>query len=168
KLRVNIGNIYFVKKEYEEALKSYRKALDQVTHMQKETRIKIMNNIGLVFVKMNKYDEALSSFENCMEEKPDFKPAMNMVICANILDDREKMKEAFQRMLDIHLGIEDEDKYVLHSNDPREILVVEAIKNDNLRQWEKAKKQEAERCILMAAKLISTHVASNFSDGFTW
>lgn len=74
-----------------------------------------MNNIGVSFVKMNKYDEAISTFESCMEEKPDFRAGLNLILCANTLEDREKMREGFQRLLDIPLEAEDEDKYVSHS-----------------------------------------------------
>lgn len=38
KLKVNIGNIYFRKKDYSKAIKHYRMALDQVPNVQKETR----------------------------------------------------------------------------------------------------------------------------------
>lgn len=36
--QVNIGNIYFKKKDYNKAIKYYRMALDQVPSIQKETR----------------------------------------------------------------------------------------------------------------------------------
>ncbi|KIH63083.1 tetratricopeptide repeat protein [Ancylostoma duodenale] len=38
RLKVNIGNIYFKKKDYNKAIKYYRMALDQVPSIQKETR----------------------------------------------------------------------------------------------------------------------------------
>ncbi len=51
---------------------------------------------------------------------------------------------------------EDEDKYASSSSDdPLSNLIVEAIKNDGLRRIERAKRQEAEHCILTAAKLIA-------------
>lgn len=74
-----------------------------------------MNNIGVTFVKMNKYDEAISTFENCMEEKPDFRAGLNLILCASTLEDREKMREGFQRLLEIQLDVDDEDKYVPHN-----------------------------------------------------
>lgn len=37
-VKVNIGNIYFKKKDYNKAIKYYRMALDQVPSIQKETR----------------------------------------------------------------------------------------------------------------------------------
>lgn len=53
-------------------------------------------------------------------------------------------------------------------NDPNENVILEVIKNDTLRQWERKRRAEAERTILTAAKLISPSIASTFSDGYTW
>uniref|UniRef100_A0A914YAF3 Uncharacterized protein n=1 Tax=Panagrolaimus superbus TaxID=310955 RepID=A0A914YAF3_9BILA len=39
---------------------------------------------------------------------------------------------------------------------------------DSLRQWERNRKQQAERTILTAAKIISPRIASTFSDGYAW
>lgn len=74
-----------------------------------------MNNIGLALVKTNKYDEALTVFDHCMEDKADFKTGLNMLLCAQILDDKEKMREAFQRILEISLDVDDEEKYTSHN-----------------------------------------------------
>jgi len=74
-----------------------------------------MNNIGLALVKMNKYDEALTVFEHCMEDKADFNAGLNMLLCAQILDDKEKIKDAFHRILEIPMENEDEEKYSAHS-----------------------------------------------------
>lgn len=78
-------------------------------------RIKILNNIGVAFVKLGKYDDAMSTFEHCMEEKPEFRTAMNLIMCAFTLEDREKSKEAFQKLLEIPLEIEDDDRYISHN-----------------------------------------------------
>jgi intraflagellar transport protein 88 len=76
--------------------------------------IKILNNIGVAFVKLGKYDEAGSTFEHCMEEKAQFSTGLNLILCAYTLDDRDKMKDAFQRLLDIPLDIDDDvDKEVI-------------------------------------------------------
>uniref|UniRef100_A0A914XBJ9 Intraflagellar transport 88 n=1 Tax=Plectus sambesii TaxID=2011161 RepID=A0A914XBJ9_9BILA len=168
RLKVNIGNIYFKKKDYSKAIKYYRMALDQVPNVQKETRIKILNNIGVAFVKLGKYDEAGSTFEHCMEEKPEFRTGLNLILCAYTLEDREKMKDGFQRLLDIQLDVDDDDKYISHNNDRTETLLLEVIKNDSLRQWEKQRRQEAERTILTAARLVSPAIASTFSEGYAW
>ncbi len=38
RLKVNIGNIYFKKKDFMKSIKYYRMALDQVPNVQKDTR----------------------------------------------------------------------------------------------------------------------------------
>ena len=53
---------------------------------------------------------------------------------------------------------DDEDKYAAMSagdDDPLSNLILEVIKNDQLRKIERSKTQESEHSILMAAKLIS-------------
>ena len=50
---------------------------------------------------------------------------------------------------------DDEDKYTSVSDDPLSNLILEVIKNDSLRKIERSKRNEAEHCILTAAKLIS-------------
>ncbi len=47
-------------------------------------------------------------------------------------------------------------------------MLLEVVKNDALRQWEKARKHDAERTILTAAKIISPMIASTFSGGYSW
>ncbi len=77
-----------------------------------DDRIKLLNNIGVAFVKLGKYDEAISTFEHCMEEKPDFRTGLNMLLCAYTLEDRDRMREGFQRLVEIPPEMDDEDKYV--------------------------------------------------------
>ena len=53
---------------------------------------------------------------------------------------------------------DDDDKYAAMSagdDDPLSNLILEVIKNDQLRKIERSKKHESEHSILMAAKLIS-------------
>jgi hypothetical protein len=64
----------------------------------------------------------------------------------------------FQQLLEVPMDSDDEDKYTAVSatdDDPLSNLILEVIKNDQLRKIERAKKQESEHSILMAAKLIS-------------
>lgn len=72
-----------------------------------------MNNIGVAFIKCGEYDEAMSTFEHCMEVKGDYNTALNLILTSYCLNDTEKMKEAFQRLLDIPLVVDDEPKYAV-------------------------------------------------------
>ena len=61
----------------------------------------------------------------------------------------------FQQLLEVPSENDDEDKYTSVSDDPLSNLILEVIKNDNLRRIERSKRHEMEHSILMAAKLIS-------------
>ncbi|KAK6730670.1 hypothetical protein RB195_007255 [Necator americanus] len=164
RLKVNIGNIYFKKKDYNKAIKYYRMALDQVPSIQKETRINILNNIGVAFIKMGKYDDAMSTFEHCVDERADFKTALNYVLTGYCLEDADRMRDGFQKLLDVPLDDDDENK----SNDKDDVLVTEVLNSDSLRQLARRQRAEAERAILTAAKTISPAIASDFAAGYEW
>ncbi|CAL4120134.1 unnamed protein product, partial [Meganyctiphanes norvegica] len=168
RLRVNMGNIYHKMGQYNKAIKFYRMALDQVPNTHKSMRIKIMHNIGLVFVRMGQYSEACTSFEYIMQEEANFKAGLDLVTAYFALGDKEKMKKGFQLLLDCQLDIDDDEKYTASSDDNQSRLILEVIRNDSLRKLERQMKQEAERAILTAAKLISPVIESTFSAGYNW
>ncbi|KAE9419692.1 hypothetical protein Angca_005010 [Angiostrongylus cantonensis] len=174
RLKVNIGNIYFKKKDYNKAIKYYRMALDQVPSIQKEIRINILNNIGVAFIKMGKYDDAMSTFEHCVDERADFKTALNMVLTAYCLEDADRMRDGFQKLLDVPLDDDEDNKH----NDKDDVLMAQVLNNDSLRQWTRRQRADAERAILTAAKTISPAIASechylkstvfSFASGYEW
>ncbi|VDM08134.1 unnamed protein product [Wuchereria bancrofti] len=164
RLKANIANIYFKQKEYKKAIKLYQIALDQVPNSQKNTRIKIMNNIGVAFIKCGEYDEADSTFEHCMNEKGNYNTALNFILTAYCLNDIEKMKDGFQRLLDIPLLTDDETKYM----DQQDFLISQMISNDSLKQWERQRRNIAEKTIFIATKILSSVIASTVSDGYKW
>ncbi|KAK3914387.1 Intraflagellar transport protein 88-like protein [Frankliniella fusca] len=168
RLKLNMGNIYLKLSDYDKALKMYRMALDQVPTTHKELRIKIMHNIGVLFVKMSQFTEACSSFEFIMQEKADFHTGLDLIVCYYALGEREKMKRGFQALVEVPLNIDDEDKYSATSDDPALNLALEAIRNDSLRQLERQMKQNAERSILTAARLIAPVIDDTFAVGYSW
>lgn len=107
-----MANIYFEQKNYPKAIKFYRMALDQISNVHKELRIKIMQNIGVVFVRLGQYSDAITSFEHIMTESPNIKTGFNLILCYYAVGDRERMKKAFQKLISVPLGIDDEDKYI--------------------------------------------------------
>ncbi|XP_046992118.1 intraflagellar transport protein 88 homolog isoform X2 [Schistocerca americana] len=167
RLKVNMGNIYFKLGQYSKAVKMYHMALDQVPNTYKELRIKIMHNIGILFVKMGQFTDACSSFEFIMQEKPDFITGLHIILCYYALGDKEKMKRSFQSMLEVPLNI-DEEKYSALKDDPGSTLILEVIKNDSLHKIEQKMKNDAERSILTAAKLIAPVIEDTFSAGYSW
>jgi intraflagellar transport protein 88 len=51
RLRVNMGNIFFEQKKYDQAIKMYNMALDSTPSHNTEMKLKIKKNVGLALVK---------------------------------------------------------------------------------------------------------------------
>uniref|UniRef100_A0A8C5K6A1 Intraflagellar transport protein 88 homolog n=1 Tax=Jaculus jaculus TaxID=51337 RepID=A0A8C5K6A1_JACJA len=137
RLKVNMGNIYLKQRNFSKAIKFYRMALDQIPSIHKEMRIKIMQNIGITFIKTGQYSDAINSFEYIMSMAPNLKAGFNLILSYFAIGDREKMKKAFQKLIAVPLEIDEDDKYISPSDDPHTNLLIEAIKNDPLRQMER-------------------------------
>lgn len=72
-----------------------------------------MNNIGVALIKCGEYNEADNIFEHCMNEQGNYNTALNFILTAYCLNDIDKMKDGFQRLLDIPLLIDDDTKYAV-------------------------------------------------------
>uniref|UniRef100_A0A8C0RS73 Intraflagellar transport protein 88 homolog n=1 Tax=Canis lupus familiaris TaxID=9615 RepID=A0A8C0RS73_CANLF len=168
RLKVNMGNIYLKQRNYSKAIKFYRMALDQIPSVHKEMRIKIMQNIGVTFIKTGQYSDAINSFEHIMSMAPNLKAGFNLILSYFAVGDRDKMKKAFQKLIAVPLEIDEDDKYISPSDDPHTNLVIEAIKNDRLRQMERERKAMAEKYIMTAAKLIAPVIETSFAVGYDW
>uniref|UniRef100_A0A8C4UNC0 Intraflagellar transport protein 88 homolog n=1 Tax=Falco tinnunculus TaxID=100819 RepID=A0A8C4UNC0_FALTI len=136
RLKVNMGNIYLKQRNYSKAIKFYRMALDQIPSVHKEMRIKIMQNIGVAFIKTGQYFDAISSFEHIMSMSPNLKAGFNLILCYFAVGNGEQMKKAFQKLIAVPLEVDYDDKYISPNDDPHTNLLMEAIKNDSLRQIE--------------------------------
>lgn len=106
-----MGNIYFKQGHHNQAVKMYRMALDQVPSSQKNLRIKIMHNIASVFVAMSQWEEAITNLEYIMSEQACHRAGLHLVTCCRVLEDKERMKNAFRLLLSVPLNAEDEEKY---------------------------------------------------------
>ncbi|XP_076857925.1 intraflagellar transport protein 88 homolog isoform X2 [Brachyhypopomus gauderio] len=168
RLKVNMANIYFKQKNYLQAIKFYRMALDQISSAHTEMRIRIMQNIGVAFIRMGQYSDAITSFEHIMSESPNIKTGFNLILSYYAIGDRKMMKKSFQKLICVPLGIDEEDKYISPNDDPHANLVIEAIKNDKLHQMERDRKALAEKYIMTSAKLIAPAIEPTFAAGFDW
>uniref|UniRef100_A0A9L0TCH0 Intraflagellar transport protein 88 homolog n=1 Tax=Equus caballus TaxID=9796 RepID=A0A9L0TCH0_HORSE len=168
RLKVNMGNIYLKQRNYSKAIKFYRMALDQIPSVHKEMRIKILQNIGVTFIKTGQYSDAINSFEHIMSMAPNLKAGFNLILSYFAVGDQEKMKKAFQKLIAVPLEIDEDDKYISPNDDPHTNLVIEAIKNDHLRQMERERKAMAEKYIMTAAKLIAPVIETSFAVGYDW
>nr|XP_057939069.1 intraflagellar transport protein 88 homolog isoform X4 [Doryrhamphus excisus] len=168
RLRVNMANIFVKQKNYPKAIKFYRMALDHISDDYKEMRIKIMQNIGTVFVLLGQYSDAITSFEHIMSKSPNIRTGYNLVLCYYATRDGDGMKNAFQKLLSVPLGIDDDDKYISANDDIGSHMLMEAIKNDKLHQMERELKARAEKYVMTAAKLIAPAIEASFAAGFDW
>lgn len=171
RLKLNIGNIYFMQENYPKAIKMYRMALDQVTNTQKSLRMEIMKNIGLAFVKLNQFTDAITSFEYIMSEKADHRTALHLIVCHYAISDRESMKKTFSDLLDVHSArrkAQLESPHLDEDADAGHQFLTEVIRSDKLRMLENEMHHEEGWCVLTAAKLISPAIADNLSSGFEW
>ena len=163
-------------------------ALDQVPNHFQTMRIRIMANIGACFIKLNQFEDAVTSYEvssqanltwgftipgfnrfikHIMNEHADFKPGFNLILCYYALNDTERMRKSFLKLLNVSSGV-DEEKYNSISDNKSEQSLREIIQNDPLRQVERQRKALAEKTIVNAAKIIAPKIEDSFAAGFDW
>lgn len=161
RLRVNMGNIYFQQKKYPAAIKMYRMAMDQIGHMSKDMKFKIMRNIGVSFVKLGQFQDAIQSFEAVMEANPDAQTGFNLIICYFALGDKEKMKKGLTQLLCVpEFGHDDEEEEVSPKSSE------EANQNDELKKERLVRLKVLHRYVHLAAKLVAPVLDKSFSDGY--
>lgn len=112
KVKINMGNIYYKQNNPTKAIKMYRMAMDQLNNTNRDLRLKLMHNMGIIFLKMGHPNDAAASFEYIMQERPGFKTGLHLVVACFMAGDPDKMKRAFQDLLDVPVEEEDDaDKY---------------------------------------------------------
>ncbi|KAL0220960.1 hypothetical protein RCL1_000814 [Eukaryota sp. TZLM3-RCL] len=110
RLKVNIGNIFFKQGNYEQAIKFYRMALDQVTSICKSVRLRIMRSIGLTFIKMNRWADGIEAFEAVLEEGVDVTALYHLCVCHYSLCNEEELKNSFQRLVQVPKSFNPDEK----------------------------------------------------------
>eukprot|EP00080_Pristionchus_pacificus_P009379 PDM69399.1 osm-5 [Pristionchus pacificus] len=161
RLKVNIGNIHFKRKEYNKAIKMYRMALDQIPAVQKTLRMAIMKNIGLTFIKMGRYEEAAYAFEQGSEERTHPSIAFYSLLSMYCLEDNEKMRDSFIKLLEIHLPSHDVSK-------EKDGLLSQITMGDSLTHFIRAIRLKTERFVLSAARVIGMGMNEEPTSGHEW
>ncbi|XP_077393351.1 intraflagellar transport protein 88 homolog isoform X2 [Festucalex cinctus] len=167
-LRINMANIWVKQKNYPQAIKYYRMALDHISDDYRQMRIKIMQNIGSVFVLLGQYLDAVASFEHIMSNSANVRTGYNLVLCYYAICNTDGMKNAFRKLLAVPLNVQHEDKYIAANDDIKSKMLMEVIKDDKLHQMETALKARAEKYVLTSAKLIAPAIETSFAAGFDW
>ncbi len=88
---------------------------------------------------MGQYSEAATNYEMIFRERPELQIGFNLLLCYYALGDRNKMKQCFIDLLKIPLKIPDDDDYQSHPTDKQANLVLEIIRDDKLRRYERKK-----------------------------
>jgi len=160
RLRVNMGNIYFIQSDFVKAIRMYRMALDQIPNTGKEMRFRIMRNIGNALVRLGQFQEAITNYEAVMLGNPDFQTGFNLIVCYYALGDTEQMKKGFQRLLEIPIQKEEEDEdEIQNDEEDKDCLTQELMERE----------KRARKYILDAAKLISPAIdKKNWVAGYEW
>eukprot|EP00762_Andalucia_godoyi_P000571 ANDGO_05212.mRNA.1 UDP-N-acetylglucosamine--peptide N-acetylglucosaminyltransferase len=167
-LRINIGNICFAQKKFQQAIKMYRMALDQIPSTSRSLRFKIMRNIGNTFVRLNQYQDAIQSYETVMDGAPELQTGMNLLLCYFALGDRDKMKKGFVKLLSIPtprtvlVSASHQNLDSSQQSNSRDLLQEETeedneevLKSDDLREELRVRERELVQTILRAARLIA-------------
>ncbi|CAM9656365.1 unnamed protein product [Laminaria digitata] len=170
RLRANMGNIYYEQREYPEAIKHYRMALDQVPNTGKEVRFKIIRNIGTAFVRMGQFQDAIGQYDAIMQGNPDHQTGFNLVLCYYALEDGLSMKKAFQRLAAIPVqGVTEEEDEEEDKKEADEAEMTGQAAPDKLRAELKRRKKEAEHYVFTAAKLIAPVMdKKDWEAGYDW
>ncbi|CAF0743268.1 unnamed protein product [Didymodactylos carnosus] len=168
RLRINIGNVFLHTKHHAKALKMYRMALDQIPEQNADLKFKVRENIAAVHIEMGQYNEAAQCYESIVQERPNYRSGFNLLLCYHTLGQREKTKRAFTDLLKIPFLSSDDDNYQAPPEDKQANLVMEAIRDDRLRTFERKRRRFAEHVIVTAAKIVGSNVDGDFVSGYEW
>lgn len=193
RIRVNMGNIYYQQKQYTQAIQMYRMALDRISPSKKNRGYPICRNIGNAFFQLGRFRDAIRSFETIMNSSPDYSAGFNLILCYYSLEDVEKMKRGFLKLLAIpivtktylntkqHFTAEEEnnnneDDVEDGEEEPNSNLSTlmlndenKAMSEDNLTQEIRNRRKDAEYFILRSARLIAPVLnKESWVDGYRW
>eukprot|EP01013_Petalomonas_cantuscygni_P031031 TRINITY_DN57153_c0_g1_i1.p1 TRINITY_DN57153_c0_g1~~TRINITY_DN57153_c0_g1_i1.p1 ORF type:complete len:801 (-),score=242.71 TRINITY_DN57153_c0_g1_i1:174-2576(-) len=191
RLKVNMGNIYYEWRRYSFAIKMYKQALEAIPPTGRDVRFKVMRNIGNALVRLGQFQDAIASYEAIFEaarerldasqpaaDVKDIKAAFNLLLCYYAVGDRDKMKRAFTRLLEVRFyqaataGLDDDEWAV---DDPEFRIVNKNEQGlgqqsdhpkDALRLYLRDKREEHNALILTAARLIAPVIEKDWTYGF--
>ncbi|XP_074024096.1 intraflagellar transport protein 88 homolog isoform X5 [Numenius arquata] len=166
----NLASQYAANEMYAEALNTYQ-VIVKNKMFTNGGRLKV--NMGNIYLKQRNYSKAIKFYRMALDQIPSVHKEMRIKIMQNIgvafiKTDSEQMKKAFQKLIAVPLEVDYDDKYISPNDDPHTNLLIEAIKNDSLRQLERERKSMAEEYIMTAAKLIAPVIETSFAVGYDW
>ncbi|KAB7504104.1 Intraflagellar transport protein 88-like protein [Armadillidium nasatum] len=159
----NLANQYSANEMYTEALNTYQVITKNKDKMFSSNAGRLKVNMANIYFKMGQYTKAIKFYRMALDQT-----GLDLVTSYFALEDKDKMKKGFLKLLDCHLDIDDDEKYSASSDDHQGNLILEVIRNDSLRKFERQLRLDAERSILTAAKLISPVIEETFALGYNW
>lgn len=168
RLRVNMGNIYFEQKKYDQAIQQYNKAIDGTQNLNKEMKLRIKRNVALALVKQKRFGKAIEVYEDIMNDTADHDVGFNLIVCLYALGEKDKMRMWFERLLMIEIpGTDEEEQEELakleKKDDDKPIGEV-----DPLKQYLLQKKKEALGYISASARLVAPFIEQDIFVGYDY
>jgi len=166
RIRVNMGNLYYFRNRYSQAIKMYQMALDHIPREEKKLSVKILRNIGNSFVKLGKLRDAVLNYESAMGLFQDIKTCFNLLLCYVQIGDIEKSKRVLLKMVSIsNYRKSNEDVNLL---DERNVFQKEIVE-DALSQETDRRQKVIELLLCRAGRLVTMmYKINNSTEGFTW
>ncbi|GIQ84568.1 hypothetical protein KIPB_006087, partial [Kipferlia bialata] len=98
-IRVNVGALHYKQERYQDAIKYWRMALDQIPRARETLRVRISLNIVKALILLERWQDAVSVLEDLAEVTQEFSVLYSLVICYYALEDQRLMHQAFTRLV---------------------------------------------------------------------
>ena len=164
RIRINIGNIHYLKHDYTEAITMYRMALDQTPRENVVLIKRIYKSIANSFFRLGKLRDAIRNYETSSNSTTDVKTSFNLLLCYVKVGDEKKSREMLQKIAATIIrysesqgtdAISNEEKYDISALDSRSELSKDRKEKDFL--------------LLTAARLLVTlYAGDELFDVFHW
>lgn len=189
-IRMLMGNIHMMKKNYVNAVREYRKALDLAPPEYARLRQKISRQLALASTHLDKWQDAIDTVEenlitsvalmNSKNQELDrqnvyalttkFDPIFTLLICYYALGNQKMMLDTFKRLIDA-CQIFGDNPDQLFGNEEDNFYLPEPTAGsddelDSLSRYNSVQRHEQKNKLLMAARLIAPAVCANELLGF--
>ncbi len=107
RIRINMGNIYYMQQNYTKAIKMFRIALDHVSSSrsrgERKLRCSIHRTIGNIYVQVGRLRDAILDYEavSMSSYNADIDTCFNLLLCYVQTGNSHKAKQTFSKMLSI-------------------------------------------------------------------
>lgn len=103
RLRINMANVYRSMEKYQEAIKLYRKALDNLPREVKKLKFYIHRSIGNTFLDAGSIKEAIVEYEAvAMSLDADIETCFNLLLCYIKSGNIQKVTQTFMKIVDVY------------------------------------------------------------------